>query len=507
MSAPTPARARSSLAVRVTLLVIAVAVLVAVIASVAGILVVRRTLVDDATAALADRADVISAQLPADPAAASGALAAMGRVLEAQGVTVIDIAADGSFSPTTRPAQQAAKRAGAHQAVGGRSISGSANVGGTLLLVQARSTATGGFALVAPADVAAATRQALERRLLWAIGGGVLAAILVGLLVARLVSAPLRRTAALARAMGGGARDLRAPVTGPREVAEVSTAVNELADALTHSESRQRQFLASVSHELRTPLAGISGQAQALADGLVPAAEHAQLGTSITAEAARLERMVSDLLDLARAGADDFRLDLAATDLTALMVGMAGVWRPRCDARGVPLLLDVPPGAVTVTTDARRIRQVLDGLAENALRVLTPGRPMLLHLGVTATAAVLQVRDGGPGLAAEDYPVAFEQGVLHERYRNRRGPGGQGGAGLGLALAHSLVQRLGGTIDAGPAPEGGVAVTIVLPMTQAVPGPVVPVVAVPPRDPLRPGDPLTPAHPLPPADRVPPVAR
>ena len=72
---------------------------------------------------------------------------------------------------------------------------------------------------------------------------------------------------------------------------------------------------------------------------------------------------------------------------------------------------------------------------------------------------VLQVRDGGPGLAPEDYPVAFERGVLHDRYRGKR----PGGAGLGLALAHSLVERLGGTITAGPAPEGGAAMTIRLP--------------------------------------------
>src|SRR5664279_5046859 len=94
----------------------------------------------------------------------------------------------------------------------------------------------------------------------------------------------------------------------------------------------------------------------------------------------------------------------------------------------------VPRGGVVVTTDSRRVRQVLDGLAENALRVLPPGQPVVLHVGwVTAadgSSAVLQVRDGGPGLAPEDYPVAFEPGVLHERYRGLR----PGGAGLGLAL-------------------------------------------------------------------------
>jgi signal transduction histidine kinase len=190
-------------------------------------------------------------------------------------------------------------------------------VGGQLQLVQARSTAAAGFALVTPADVAGATRQALERRLLAAVLAGTVAAVLIGLLAARVVSAPLRRTANLARAMSQGSRGLRAPVTGPREVAAVSAAVNDLADALQYSESRQRKFLTSVSHELRTPLAGISGQAQALADGMIPDGEQRDVGLAILGESARLERLISDLLDLARLGADGFHLDL-------------GLDRPRC---------------------------------------------------------------------------------------------------------------------------------------------------------------------------------
>uniref|UniRef100_UPI003B3B58BB HAMP domain-containing sensor histidine kinase n=1 Tax=Nakamurella sp. TaxID=1869182 RepID=UPI003B3B58BB len=339
---------------------------------------------------------------------------------------------------------------------------GRATVGGALQLVEARSTATGGFALVTPADVAAETRRAVEGRLIWAVGAGLVAALLIGLLIARVVSAPLRRTADLARQMGRGARDVRVPVAGPREVADVSIAVNELADALRHSESRQREFLASVSHELRTPLAGISGQAQALADGLVAPDEQADVGTLIQGEAARMDRLVSDLLDLARLGADRFTLDVQPVDLTALIGEMAQVWRVRCDRAGVPLRLELPAGPVPVRTDPRRLRQVLDGLAGNALRMLPAGRPLVLSLraGPTAAAgAVLQVRDGGPGLAPEDYPVAFVPGELHRRYRGRRPTG----AGLGLALAHGLVQRLGGDIVATPASEGGVAMTIRLP--------------------------------------------
>ncbi|HYN70890.1 MAG TPA: HAMP domain-containing sensor histidine kinase, partial [Nakamurella sp.] len=336
-ASPRPARiARTSLAVRVTLLVIVVAVLVAVISSVVGILVVRRTLLDAATEALADRADLVAAQLAAEPSSMATDLASTAAILGDQGITVVSVGPNGAVTGTDRRSVRAARQAGATAAVGGASVSGTATAGGQLELVEARSTAAGGFALVTPADVAGATRQALERRLLAAVLAGTVAAVLIGLLVARVVSAPLRRTANLARAMSQGSRDLRAAVTGPREVAAVSAAVNDLADALQHSESRQRKFLTSVSHELRTPLAGITGQAQALADGMIPDTEQRDVGRAILGESARLERLISDLLDLARLGADGFHLDLGPTDLAALVTEMAQVWEVRCAAKGVP---------------------------------------------------------------------------------------------------------------------------------------------------------------------------
>lgn len=464
-SGTTGRRARTSLAVRVALLVVAVAVLVAAIAAVAGVLVVRRSLLDISVQALSDRADLIATQISGDPAAQRTILAATAGALDGQQIHVVTIASDGTLTGTDQVALRAAREAGAAQAVGGASVSGRATIGGRVQLVAARSSAVGGFALVSAADVAEQTRRSVETRLIWAIVAGLIAALLIGLLIARVVSRPLRRTADLARQMGRGARDLRVPVTGPREVADVSIAVNELAEALRRSESRQRGFLASVSHELRTPIAGIGGQAQALADGLVDPSEHAQVGGLIQAEAARLDHLVSDLLDLARLGADEFVLDRQPVDLTALLTDMARIWRPRCAAATVPLLLERPPHPVVVDTDPRRLRQVLDGLAANALRVLAPGRPLVLALRPDGNAAILAVRDGGPGLAPEDYPVAFVPGELHRRYRGRRPTG----AGLGLALAHGLVERLGGTIAAAPAPEGGVAVTVWLPAGSASP--------------------------------------
>jgi signal transduction histidine kinase len=246
------------------------------------------------------------------------------------------------------------------------------------------------------------------------------------------------------------------PVRGPAEVAEVAGAVNELADALAHSEDRQRRFLLSVSHELRTPLTAVRGFGESLADEVVTGAEVAPAGATIVREADRLERLVTDLMELARLEADDFAVDLTDVDLTALVTEAGQAWDLRARNAGVELRVEAPGRPVPVRADPRRLRQVLDGLAENALRV-TPAGSMLVLAALDEGA--LQVRDAGPGLSDEDYAVVFERGALHDRYRGHR-PTGAGG--VGLALAHGLVTRMGGTIAAGPAAEGGVAFTATL---------------------------------------------
>jgi signal transduction histidine kinase len=214
------------------------------------------------------------------------------------------------------------------------------------------------------------------------------------------------------------------PVAGPTEVSAVAGAVNELADALAHSEERQRLFLLSVSHELRTPLTAVRGFAESLADGVVTGNDATDAGRVIVREADRLDRLVGDLMELARLEADDFRLDPVPVDLAALAADAAPVWAARCADADVRFALQAAPTAV-VRADPRRLRQVVDGLAENALRVTPRGAPLVVATGGDHTASWLQVRDGGPGFAPEDYPVVFERGVL-----------GRTRAGAGAGRAH-----------------------------------------------------------------------
>jgi len=298
-----------------------------------------------------------------------------------------------------------------------------------------------------------------------ALGVGAVVGLLAGGGAARLLTRPLRRTAAAATALQHGRRDVRVPAEGPPEVAEVAESLNALAAALETSEARQRRFLLSVSHELRTPLTAVQGFGESIADGVVEGDQAREAGRVVVAESQRLARLVDDLLALARMGADDFRLEPVTVDLAVLLDEASRTWSVRARSSGALLRVEPPTAPLVVRTDPGRVRQALDGLAANAVRMTPAGRPVVLAArpagsrDPAGTVAVLEVRDGGPGLTEADRAVAFEPGALGARYRDERPVG----VGIGLSLVHGLVQRLGGSIAVDVAPEGGAAFTVALP--------------------------------------------
>jgi signal transduction histidine kinase len=435
----------SSLWVRTTALGLAVAGVMALVAGLVSVRLVSAASRDAIRGTLADQADVVAAQL--------SDVRVPGRrvteILSGQDVALVRRGPNGGIAGADQRAVRAARRAGLARVTAERPLHGSATIGGEVLIVEARALGDGGgaVALVRTGEAAAGIGRRLVGNVLFALAAGMLVAAVAGLLLARLLARPLRRTAEVAVSMSHGRRDLRVPAEGPRELVEVGASLNALADALARSEARQREFLLSVSHELRTPLTAVRGFAESLADGVVTGDEVPSAGRTIEQEAGRLDQLVSDLLDLARLGADDFRLDVTDVDLTVLVADAARVWASRCAAFRV----ENAPGPVVVRTDPGRLRQVVDGLASNAVRVTPAGAPVVLALRAEGPVAVLEVRDGGPGLSEEDYRTAFQRGVLHSRYQGVRAVG----TGIGLALVHGLVTRLGGTVDAGPAPEGG----------------------------------------------------
>ncbi len=270
--------------------------------------------------------------------------------------------------------------------------------------------------------------------LIAAAAGGLLAA-LAAFLLARRISRPVDRIAAAARTLTRGTHPEPVPVEGATEIATLAVAFNDLAAQLRRAQEAERNFLLSVSHELKTPLTAIRGYAEAVEDGAIDPREAA---ATVASEARRLERLVHDLLDLARMHKTDFSVLNTEIDLAEVAEDAVRRYQQQAESFGVALQAtgDAPAPAVG---DADRVLQVASNLVENALRLTPAGG----EVRVVAAPGVLRVEDTGPGLAETDTERAFERFYLYERYGRERPVG----TGLGLAIVKELTLAMGGSVD------------------------------------------------------------
>ena len=277
-----------------------------------------------------------------------------------------------------------------------------------------------------------------------ALIGAVLAAI-VAFLLARAVARPVTRVAEASRRLAEGESPDELPIEGSTELRQLSAAFNELSEELHRAQDAERAFLLSVSHELKTPLTAIRGHAEGLADGVV-APERA--GEVIEREAHRLERLIRDLLDLARLRRRTFDVTLMATDLGEVANEALARHTHQAHDYGVNLVLRIEPPAGAIA-DAGRCLQALSNLVENAIRSTAEGGTV----EIVASEGRLAVIDDGPGLAPDDHDRAFERFYLWDRYGADRPVG----TGLGLAIVAELAAAMGGrtTIESTPG-EGSV---------------------------------------------------
>jgi two-component system OmpR family sensor kinase len=293
----------------------------------------------------------------------------------------------------------------------------------------------GYFVLLRPQSAATSLLSTYVFGLLIAAGAGGLLAALAAFLVARRISRPVDRIATAARTLTSGTHPEPVPVEGAAEIASLAVSFNELVDQLQRAQEAERTFLLSVSHELKTPLTAIRGYAEAVEDGAIDPREAA---ATVSAEARRLERLVKDLLDLARMNRTDFSVHNADIDLADVVEDVSRRYQQAAAGFGVTLHA-VTHGPAPAIADADRVLQVVSNLVENALRLTPAGG----DVWVVAEPGVLRVEDTGPGLEPGDREHAFERFYLHERYGRERPVG----TGLGLAIVKELTHAMGGTVD------------------------------------------------------------
>lgn len=290
--------------------------------------------------------------------------------------------------------------------------------------------------------------------LLWAAlasAGTVIVALIVANGLGRRITRPLQRTQAVTRRIASGDLAARVEVSGHEgpELISLATSVNHMAAELAQAQGTQRQFLMSVSHDLRTPLTSIKGFAEALADGATTDVRYA--AGIISSEARRLERLVTDLLELAKLEAGAFSLQPSEVDLQAVVAEAVQAFEPAAGRLGLDVVLEPGPegpgGRPACWADPDRLGQVVANVVENALKYAS-SRVVVKTAGAEGEAG-FSVEDDGPGI-----PTAELERVFERLYQSRAVSGRNLGSGLGLAIVAELVTAMGGRVWAEPAVAG-----------------------------------------------------
>jgi two-component system, OmpR family, sensor kinase len=282
---------------------------------------------------------------------------------------------------------------------------------------------------------------------------GCIVAAAVAAALARSIARPVLRVARASKRLARGDEPGQLPLGGSRELRELAESFNTMATQLARARSAERSFLLSVSHELKTPLTAIRGYSEALDEGVLTPD---RAGKVIRAEAARLERLITDLINLARLDQRRFDIHTGPIDLAEIARESAARHGARARELGVRIEVDQHDVAPALA-DRDRLLQAVSNLVENALRCSPPGGTVRL-----ATAAgELKVKDMGPGIAPDEVPRAFDRFFLYRRYNGHRPVG----TGLGLAIVRELALAMGGDV-AVVGSSSGTEFTINLPVPE-----------------------------------------
>ena len=296
-----------------------------------------------------------------------------------------------------------------------------------------------------------------------ASAGTIALGFVIALWLSRGLTNRLRAAQATTHSIASG--DLSARVPEPNtndqdEVADLSRSINSMAVQLERARGLERQFLMSITHDLRTPLTSIQGYAEALADEAI---EPKKAAETILAQSQRLNRLVTDLLDLARLDARSFSLDVVSGDVVGVVAGTARAFAPKAADRNIALSFQGPSGPgsgedasapIYASIDAMRLDQAVANLIDNALKFAQTriDVSVFVHEGWVA----ISVADDGNGIAADDLPHVFERLYVAKARPTPK----ESGSGLGSAIVRELIGAMGGHVAARspvPTADGGPA--------------------------------------------------
>jgi signal transduction histidine kinase len=296
-------------------------------------------------------------------------------------------------------------------------------------------------------------------RLALALAVGVVLAGLLFFWLSRRLTEPVRALTRATEQVAEGRYDVEIPETrGHDEIALLSERFSGMVAKLAEAEQLKRSFLMSVSHELRTPLTAIRGHVEAIREGVVSEPDQVRVSLDIVAaETDRLERLVGDVLDLAKLQAHRFTVRHEEVELERLLDQAYGAFTEEARRREIDFSLSGTEAAPVIVSDGDRVLQVITNLLANAFRWTPDGGRIELRLGAANGAVSVDVVDTGPGVPLSQRAKIFEAFVSQDAE----------GTGLGLPIARELAVALGGGIELGSNPGAGSRFRLVLPVSRA----------------------------------------
>jgi signal transduction histidine kinase len=276
-----------------------------------------------------------------------------------------------------------------------------------------------------------------------------LAALIAIYFTTEKIISPLREISRASKKLMVGQFDVRVPVQGRDEVAELAMAFNQMAQALQNLDSMRNSFVANVSHDLRTPMTTISGFIDGILDGVIPPEQHAQYLQVVSDEVRRLSRLVTALLDVSRLQAGDRKFDMKPFDVCEMGRQILISFEQKIGDKGLDVEFDCDDERMFVVADRDAIHQILYNICDNAVKFSTPGGKLRMSFAWSPAEhgrrrkATVTVYNEGQGIPAEDIPFVFERFYKSDKSRSLD----KSGVGLGMFISKTIIEAHGETIS------------------------------------------------------------
>ena len=300
-----------------------------------------------------------------------------------------------------------------------------------------------------------------QSQMLYLIGGGILLlAAIVAFLLSKHLLAPIRKLTAGTQALASREFDTRIAVESGDELGQLAADFNTMAQTLEQYERMRQQWISDIAHELRTPLSILSGEVEALQDGVREVSPDAL--ESLRSEARHLSKIVNDLHELSLADAGVLSIKKEPLDPVPVLNETLRHFRTRFEENQITVENSVKNDpSITVIGDADRLQQLFSNVLENTLRYADSPGTLKIWQDRTANRLAFIFEDSGPGVPEETLARLFDRLYRVDQSRSRT----QGGSGLGLSICKSIVNALGGEIRAARAASGGLRIEIELPIS------------------------------------------